>query len=84
MVDYVAEPVRAKMIPHYDEIRQTAMENGAVAFTISGSGPAMFSFCDSEQKAKNISAAMHEAYSRHYISNTVYTGKIQNKGARVI
>lgn len=84
MVDYVAEPVRAKMVSHYQEVKETALANGAVAFTISGSGPAMFAFSDNADKAEKIASAMNTVYNKYDIENTVYSGKIKHDGTTLI
>lgn len=41
-VDLVAEPVRKTMIPLYDELKATAIKEGAMGFNISGAGPSVF------------------------------------------
>jgi len=43
--DELHEKYRKKLIPHYDEFAEAALNNGALAFTISGAGSACIAFC---------------------------------------
>lgn len=81
MLDAVAEPVRAKNIPFYNEVKQAAAENGALASTISGSGPAMFAFSDSVEKAQAVASAMKNIYKAHNIKCLAFSGGIREAGA---
>ncbi len=40
--DKIIEPQRKRFIPQFDEIKEQAMANGAMGFTISGAGPTLF------------------------------------------
>jgi homoserine kinase len=60
------------------------VQDGAVAFTISGSGPAMFAFCDSDAKAQKIAMGMQKIYNKHDIRNSIYSGKIKLDGTTLI
>ncbi|HQE95281.1 MAG TPA: homoserine kinase, partial [Candidatus Marinimicrobia bacterium] len=42
MNDYIIEPQRAKLIPHFYEIKKAALDRGALGCSISGSGPSLF------------------------------------------
>ena len=43
--DVVIEPVRAKLIPKFNEMKKCALESGAHGFSISGAGPSVFALC---------------------------------------
>jgi len=43
--DELHEKYRKKLIPHYDEFAEAALNNGALAFTISGAGSSCVAFC---------------------------------------
>lgn len=81
MVDEIAEPKRAKLIPCYDRIRLNAIMNGAINCNISGSGPAMFSFSNSKKNAENICESMMQACFDKKIKAETYVTKINSKGA---
>src|SRR5690625_1417055 len=42
--DLFHEPYRAKLIPHYKELKSLAKKSGACGTRISGAGPTMISF----------------------------------------
>ena len=62
MTDVIAEPYRKSLLPYFDESREFAMQNGAMAFGISGSGPTVFAVCDKLEQAQTISTWLEENY----------------------
>jgi homoserine kinase len=56
--DLYAEPRRAPLIPHFDDIKRAALEAGAFGCSISGSGPTIFAIAD-ETTAERCAAAMN-------------------------
>lgn len=84
MVDVVAEPLRKKLIPHYDEVKTLAIEQGAAAFNISGSGPSMFAFFKSEEAANHAIPQIQKIYHQQSIECRCYTSKINSQGAKTI
>jgi homoserine kinase len=82
--DFIAEPIRSKNIPFYDEAKKMALDKGALACNISGSGPSIFALCDSLDLAKKVSLAMKSVYAENTIGCTAYHGKIREKGTEVI
>ena len=52
--DVVIEPQRAKLIPGFYELQKTALAAGALGFSISGSGPAMFALVVGPTRAKKV------------------------------
>ena len=65
MQDVIAEPHRKSLLPKFDESRQFALDNGALAFSISGSGPTVFAVCESLEEANKIS----DWLAHNYIQN---------------
>ncbi len=63
--DILHEPYRRKLIPDYDRARKLALENGAAAFFISGSGSTMMAATCSGETAEKILSAFSEAFSGH-------------------
>jgi homoserine kinase len=62
MVDVIAEPYRKSLLPKFDESRAFAVQHGALAFGISGSGPTVFAVCDNIQSAKIINQWLADNY----------------------
>lgn len=81
--DHIVESRRAVLIPCFSEVRQAALDSGALACSISGSGPALFALSASVQTARKIALEMGNIYSRHSISNQVFVSKINRTGAQI-
>ncbi len=65
LVDMIAEPHRAPLLPGFEDARAALVELGALAVGISGSGPALFAIVDEQRVAER-------AYSwlrGHYLRN---------------
>jgi homoserine kinase len=62
MLDVIAEPYRKSLLPKFDESRDFAKQNGALAFGISGSGPTVFAVCDNIENAKIINQWLADNY----------------------
>ncbi len=77
--DYLVEPYRAKMIPHFHEVKKAALEAGAYGCSISGGGPSMFAVGDDPEA---IGRAMVEAFGE--VDSKAYCTRPSNFGARVI
>ncbi|XOV79027.1 MAG: homoserine kinase [Aestuariibacter sp.] len=81
--DVIAEPYRKSLLPHFDQSRDFALQHGAKAFGISGSGPTVFAVCPDESSAQQISGWLSE----HYIQNQdgfSHVCKLSSEGSTVI
>jgi homoserine kinase len=58
--DHVALPYRKSLVPGYDRVQKAALEAGALGFSLSGAGPAVFAVADSG--GKEIAKAMENAF----------------------
>lgn len=84
MKDVLVEPVRSMLIPDFYEMRQMAMELGAVSFGISGSGPSVFAFTRNEETAKRITAKLQKHLTSIKIGSNGYVSTINDAGPRVL
>ena len=82
--DVVAEPYRKNLIPEFDNIKQTALENGALGCGISGSGPSIYALSKGIQTAENVGNKMKEVYSKTGIEYAIYVSKIGDFGVKVL
>jgi len=82
LVDHVAEPPRAALIPGFADAKFAALEAGALGASISGSGPTTFAACVTEAQAMGVAEAMRWSYERtgHVCASRVCT--IDFEGAR--
>lgn len=61
MQDRLVEPVRARLLPCYQSVREAALEAGAYGCALSGSGPAMFALVEDADQADLVAQAMKDA-----------------------
>lgn len=61
MRDRIVEPARASLVPCYHVVREAALDAGAHAVALTGSGPAMFAIAEDEASASGIQSTMVEA-----------------------
>jgi homoserine kinase len=61
--DLVVEPQRARLIPGFSRVQTAALEAGALGCSISGAGPSLFAWAESEDRASTVMAAMVEAFA---------------------
>ncbi len=83
MQDIIIEPVRAARIPYFYAMRELALKEGAIGFGISGSGPTVFAFCESENQARLVNEQLSSLLNEHAITNQCYVSKINQQGARI-
>jgi homoserine kinase len=79
--DVIIEPQRAQLIPHFYDLKERAMKHGALGFSISGAGPAMFALCPNSLVAENIVESAEAYLKTKNIKNTAFVSRINNEGA---
>ena len=82
--DFIVEPARKHLIPHFDEVKHNAIKAGALGAGISGSGPTVFALCKGKQTVKQVAGSMHDTYKNKGIIYNVYHSKINTEGVKVI
>lgn len=79
--DVVIEPQRKHLIPHFDEMKEIALSENALGFSISGAGPAVFALCENTLIAENIADKIGALLKKHKLGHTVYLSGINTEGA---
>ncbi len=73
MLDAVAEPARAFLIPGYQQVRENALQAGACGVAVSGAGPAMIAIVDkTKADALKIAGAMKAGFESAGCSATAF------------
>ena len=82
----IAEPKRAPLIPGFFEVKQAALDAGALGCSIAGSGPSLFAFSNSEKTALEVGKAMKEAFllSKAKLESDMWVSPICKEGARIL
>lgn len=65
MKDLIVEPYRASLIPGLNDVRNNAIEAGALGVAISGAGPSILALIDSEKGVEaKVAKAMKEGFEK--------------------
>lgn len=85
LVDVIAEPKRAPLIPGFNTVKKAALEAGALGGSIAGSGPSIFAFSSSSETAYRVGEAMKEAFSgiREKLQSDIWVSPVCREGAKV-
>lgn len=84
MQDVIVEPIRSILIPGFHEVKQSALDAGALGCGISGSGPSIFAVSKSKEEAEKVGRAMEKAFKSFDIGSEVYVSKINNNGPVIL
>lgn len=84
MHDDIIEPARSPLIPHYSEVKDAAMNSGAIGGGISGSGPSMFYLAADRSAAADIAAAIEAVYAATGIIFNIHISAIAGSGVKII
>jgi homoserine kinase len=79
--DQIAEPARAVLLPGFTEAKAAALRAGALAGSISGSGPTSFYFTDDDATAGRIAAAVRAEYAERGIGCDTRIERVSARGA---
>ncbi len=85
LVDSIAEPRRAPLVPGLASIKKAAIDAGALGSSLSGSGPSIFALCRDRATADRVASAMTAAVKAAIGGESrTYVSSISSRGARVI
>ena len=83
--DRIAEPLRAKTVPGFYAVKEAALSAGALASSLSGSGPSLFALCRGKDRAEAVGKAMVRAFaSAAGLESDLTISPGQAPGARII
>lgn len=82
--DVIVEPLRKPLIPHFDAVKQAALDHGALGAGISGAGPSIFALCKGESTALAIKKAMSESYVETGLLFDLHVSKINAMGTSLL
>jgi homoserine kinase len=83
LVDRIAEPVRAPLLPGFLPAKEAALEAGALGCSISGAGPTVFALVDDAERGRTVADAMVAAYRLAGIAASGRIATVDTLGARV-
>ncbi|GFD96983.1 homoserine kinase [Alteromonas sp. KUL156] len=84
LTDIIVEPARKHLIPHFDEVKQKAIEAGALGAGISGSGPTIFTLCKGDETAEGVYKTIQNTYQNKQIDFNMILSKINTEGIKIL
>ena len=85
LVDSIAEPRRASLVPGFAEVKAAAIAAGALGASLSGSGPSIFALAPSLEIAQAAGDAMQAAFARASNAGAdLWVCPVGRQGARVV
>lgn len=84
MEDTIVEPVRARSIPKFAEVKSACLAAGALGGGISGSGPSMFMLSSTREIAESVQEAMTAVYAATKFLFNTYVSAIRPEGVRTL
>ena len=79
--DVIIEPQRAQLIPHFYEVKEAALDMGALGCSISGAGPSIFALSANSIIADRVGIAMKKIFTQANIENHLFVSAINMEGA---
>ncbi len=84
LADVLVEPRRAPLIGGFDAVKRAALDADAMGTSISGAGPSVFAWCESEAQAREASMAMAAAFANAGFDSDVFVTPIASPAAQVL
>lgn len=84
LVDIIVEPHRKKLIPFFDDVKNSATKAGALGAGISGSGPTIFALCKGDEVAENVYKSIEESYKNTGIDFEMFISKVNPEGIKIL
>ncbi|MBN8924940.1 MAG: homoserine kinase [Rhodanobacter sp. 68-29] len=82
--DVLVEPRRAPLVPHFARVKQAALDHGALGASISGGGPSVFGWFESQARATAAAAAMRAAFAEGALDSDVFVAPIDGPAAMLV
>ncbi len=82
--DVLVEPRRAALIPGFAQVKQAALDVGALGASISGAGPSVFAWCEGRATAEKAAAAMQAAFKNAGLGADVVVSLVDGPAAHLV
>ena len=84
MEDVIIEPTRSILIPGFDQVKNNALEAGALGAGISGSGPSLFALSRSREVAIAVGDQMTRGFDSFEIESELFISEINQSGPLIL
>jgi homoserine kinase len=82
--DVLIEPRRAPLIPGFARVKQAALHHGAMGASISGAGPSVFAWFESEVAAELAAPAMRAAFAEAGLASESFVSPVNGPAAMLV
>ena len=82
--DVLVEPRREELIVGFAEVKRAALEAGAMGCSISGAGPSVFAWFESEAGAEQARLPMQQAFAQSGFSSQAYVSPVAGPAAYLL
>ncbi len=82
--DVLVEPRRAGLIPGFAQVKQAALDCGALGASISGAGPSVFAWCADPVSAERAAAGMKQAFAIAGLASDTVVSPVAGPAAEVV
>ncbi|WP_025740417.1 homoserine kinase [Aquimarina pacifica] len=82
--DVIIEPLRSILIPEFNNVKNAALNQGALGCGISGSGPSIFALSKGLETANKVADAIREVYNNTGLDFDIHVSKINEQGIRIL
>jgi len=79
--DVIIEPQRASLIRGFYEVKESALNAGALGCSISGAGPSIFALSANSLIAEQVGEAMQKVFTDLKVDNELFISPINQEGA---
>lgn len=84
LADQLVEPRRAPLIAGFAEVKQAALDGGAIGASISGAGPSVFAWCQDQTSAEAVAEAMAHAFKHAGFASDRWVSPVAGPAARLV
>jgi len=84
MEDHIVEPARSILIPGFDEMKEAALNAGALGFSISGAGPSVFALCRDTETARKIEKDVIRILDTYNLGVDTFVSPINTRGSYIL
>ena len=82
--DVLIEPRRAPLIPGFARVKQAALDHAAMGSSISGAGPSVFAWFETEVSAELAAPAMRAAFAEAGLASQAYVSPVNGPAAYLV
>jgi homoserine kinase len=83
--DVIVEPIRARLVPGFYEVKHAALKAGALGCSMSGSGPSLFAVTSSGTDARRVASNMRKVFAAVAgVGCDVFISKVNMRGATIM